>query len=201
MTASDPQAEVRTRVAEHLQPGETFQAAVWATRVHVAPTAGEVTRQELNPKRLAEGLALQAAGLDSGPDAYQGSRAGVVDGPPGSLAAQLDGRLPADRGACLLAVTDQRLILFVKTPEPKPDSLLSIPGWLLRRSREAADDAQFRPPTGPLRPLSRQWQGPRPSWAGFPDGKLRIAFADGSSLALITPRAAAEPFLAALTPG
>ncbi|GIF10555.1 hypothetical protein [Actinoplanes teichomyceticus] len=199
MTAQD---DVHARVAEHLHPGETFQAAIWVTRVHVAPTGGEIARQELNPKRLAESIALEAAGIDNahtGPDGSSGNRAGVIDGPPGSQAAELDARLPADRGARLLALTDQRLIMFAKVPEPRPESLLSIPGWLLRRAREAADDAQFRPAAGPLRPLLAQWQGRRPVAAGLAERRLHLAFADGSRLAVITPHALAGSFIAALT--
>ncbi|MFF5084557.1 hypothetical protein ACFY36_46585 [Actinoplanes sp. NPDC000266] len=98
-----------------------------------------------------------------------------LNGAPRSLAAGLDEHIRTVNDPRVLALTDQRLIV------------LSQRGGLFRR---AADGAQS------LRP---RWECPRAKLAKVTekDGRLRLDFADGSSITLLTPAAQVTPFLEA----
>ncbi len=95
-TAHD--AQVETRVREHLQPGETFRAAVWASRVD-GRTAG-MTRAEMSPFRFRR----------TDPDG-PGARRGV-DGAPSSLAVGLDEHIRLVTEPRVLALTDRRVMVL-----------------------------------------------------------------------------------------
>jgi hypothetical protein len=197
-------AELQARIGEHLHPGETFRGAIWITRATSRPSAGQVARQELGPKRLLESMATEAIGIDdasTGPDAYGDDRRGVLDGRPGSVAAQLDAQVPQPTAARALALTDQRLIVFEKAPPPAGGAS-SDPAGARKRSwlAKAGDLIRNQPSTEPLPPLIPRWETSRRAVASATagGGRIHIAFSDGSSLSLVTPEALAHRFLSAL---
>ncbi len=111
----DAQAEAQVR--EHLQPGETFRAAVWVSRADGRASAG-LTRAEMSPFRFRRPV----------PDA-PGARRGV-DGGPGSLAVGLDQHIRIVTDPRVLALTDRRLLVLARRPgswrrlfRPDPGSL------------------------------------------------------------------------------
>lgn len=187
--------ELQARVGEHLHPGETFRGAIWVTRATSRPSAGQVARQELGPKRLLESIASEAIGIDeasTGPDAYGDDRRGVLDGRPGSVAAQLDAQVPQPTAARALALTDHRLIVFEKAP-PAPGPKRS---WLAK----AGDLIRNQPSGEPLPPLVHRWEVPRRAVvsATVGGGRVHLAFGDGSRLSLVTPEVLAHRFVSAL---
>ncbi|MFI5896710.1 hypothetical protein ACIA5D_42090 [Actinoplanes sp. NPDC051513] len=192
--------ELRARVGEHLRPGETFRGAIWVTRATSRPSAGQVARQELGPKRLLESIASEAVGIDeasTGPDAYGDDRRGVLDGRPGSVAAQLDAQVPQPTAARALALTGDRLIVFEKTPgTPAGPSTGPQRSWLAK----AGDLIRNRPSAEPLPPLVPRWEVPRRAVvsATVGGGRIHIGFGDGSSLSLVTPEVLAHRFVTAL---
>ncbi|MBL7254150.1 hypothetical protein [Paractinoplanes lichenicola] len=98
-----------------------------------------------------------------------GDRRGV-HGIPTSLAVGLDEHIRTVSDPRVLALTDQRLLVLAKQKT-----------W-------------FRPST----PLRLRWECPRTelkSSAGQGNGRLRLDFADGSAVTLITPAAGLRSFL------
>ncbi|AEV85723.1 hypothetical protein ACWT_4701 [Actinoplanes sp. SE50] len=96
MNASGPaarQAELRLRVAEHLEPGETLHAALWIARDPGLPLIS----------RLAPGM--------------PGS---PPPGPAGGIAAELYRHLPEHTVAATLALTGDRLRLLLLDGEFRP---------------------------------------------------------------------------------
>ncbi|WP_433381053.1 hypothetical protein ACQPZX_16405 [Actinoplanes sp. CA-142083] len=188
-------AELQARVGEHLHPGETFRGAIWVTRATSRPSAGEVARQELGPKRLLESIATEAVGIDeasTGPDAYGDDRRGVLDGRPGSVAAQLDAQVPLPTAARALALTDHRLIVFEKSaPPPGPKR-----SWLAK----AGDLVRNQPSSEPLPPLAPRWEAPQHALvsATVGGGRIHLGFGDGSRLSLVTPEVLAHRLVTAL---
>ena len=73
---AEREAQLEAGVREHLPPGETFRAAIWASRADGSPAG--LTRAEMSPFRFRRPV----------PDS-PGARRGV-DGVPGSLAVGLD---------------------------------------------------------------------------------------------------------------
>ena len=96
-------AQVEARVREHLQPGETFRAAVWASRADERSSVG-MTRAEMSPFRFRQLV-------PGGPSARRG-----VHGSPGSLAAGLDEHIRLVTNPRVLALTDRRLMILSKRP-------------------------------------------------------------------------------------
>jgi hypothetical protein len=95
--------QLQARVREHLQPGETFRAAVWASRADGrAPAA--MTRTELSPFRFRRRA-------PDGPGARRG-----VHGSPSSLAVGLDEHIRIVTDPRVLALTDRRLMVLAKRP-------------------------------------------------------------------------------------
>jgi hypothetical protein len=103
MAQMEMDAQVEARVREHLQPGETLRAAVWASRAD-GRTSVALTRAELSPFRFRRPVS----------DA-PGDRRGV-DGPPSSLAVGLDEHIRIVTDPRVLALTDRRLLVLAKGP-------------------------------------------------------------------------------------
>ena len=92
--------EWEARVREHLQPGEAFRAAVWASRADVrAPV--QVTRAEMSPFRFRK----------TTPEVRR-----AVRGAPTSRAAGLDEHMRTVTDPRVLALTDRRLLVLAKRP-------------------------------------------------------------------------------------
>ncbi|XVV16627.1 hypothetical protein ACQP2X_20325 [Actinoplanes sp. CA-131856] len=96
-----------------------------------------------------------------------------LNGAPRSLAVGLDEHLRTVNDPRILALTDQRLIVLAQR------------GGLFRRASEQS--------------LRLRWECPRAKLAkaAEKDGRLRLDFADGSSITLLTPTAQVKPFLEA----
>lgn len=94
-------AQLEARVREHLQPGETFRAAIWVSRADGHSTVG-LTRREMSPFRFRRRV-------PDGPGARRG-----VDGPPSSLAVGLDQHIRTVTDPRVLALTDRRLLVLSK---------------------------------------------------------------------------------------
>jgi hypothetical protein len=92
-------AQLEARVREHLQPGETFRAAVWASRADERSPV-RVTRAEMSPFRFRKFV----------PDSPSARRG--VQGSPGSLAAGLGEHIRLVTHPRVLALTDRRLIVL-----------------------------------------------------------------------------------------
>lgn len=205
MSTPDPVArrfaELRSRVQEQLQPGETFVAAVWVSRATNRPSAREIARKELNARRLLEGVAAEAVGIDdpgTGPETYTGSRRGILEGDPSSLAAQLDQQVPTPTEPRVLAITSHRVVALAKAAgEQRPRSRLAA------MAKGIGDIVRNQPNAEPLPPLVPLWECPRPALAAASEqaGRMRVSFSDGSALVVVTPAALAPPFIAAATRG
>jgi hypothetical protein len=94
-------AQLEARVREHLQPGETFRAAIWVSRADAQSTVG-LTRREMSPWRFRKRVPNSP-----------GDRRGV-DGAPQSLAVGLDEHIRTVTDPRVLALTDRRLIVLSK---------------------------------------------------------------------------------------
>nr|WP_296064073.1 hypothetical protein [uncultured Actinoplanes sp.] len=94
-------ALVEARVREHLQPGETFRAAVWVSRADGRAVVG-MTRAEMSPFRFRRRV-------PEGPGARRG-----VNGAPRSLAVGLDEHIRIVTDPRVLALTDRRLMVLSK---------------------------------------------------------------------------------------
>jgi hypothetical protein len=92
-------AQLEARVREHLQPGEIFRAAVWASRADGRSSVG-MSRAEMSPFRFRRRV-------PDGPGARRG-----VDGSPRSLAVGLDLHIRNVTDPRVLALTDRRLMLL-----------------------------------------------------------------------------------------
>jgi hypothetical protein len=97
---SDAERDVQlaARVREHLEPGEEFRAAVWASRADERPPG--LTKGELNPFRFRRPVTT-------------GTRRDLK-GPPRSLAAGLAEHLRMVTDPRVLALTDRRLLVLSK---------------------------------------------------------------------------------------
>ncbi len=93
-------AQVEVRVREHLEPGETFRAAIWVSRADQRASVG-MTRAEMSPFRFR----LRR----SAPDARRG-----VFGSPRSLAIGLDEHIRTVTDPRILARTDRRLMVLAE---------------------------------------------------------------------------------------
>lgn len=91
--------ELEARVREHLQPGEDFRAAVWASRAD-GRAAGNLTRAEMSPFRFRRPVR---------DDTRRDLR-----GAPASQAAGLDEHLRNVTEPRLLALTDRRLLVLAQ---------------------------------------------------------------------------------------
>jgi hypothetical protein len=163
----DADAQLKERVGEHLHPGESFRALVWASRPD-GRTSASVTRAEISPFRMR----FRRPEPD-GPGARRG-----VQGAPHSLAVSLDEHIRIVTHPRVLALTDRRLLV-------------------LSEGRGFWRDL-FRPASGPVPPLRLLWECPRESLASATErsGQLRLTFTDHSTVALLTPAAGIQPFLA-----
>jgi hypothetical protein len=110
-------ARVRARVREHLRPGETLHAAVWASRADGRAAAG-MTRAEMSPFRFRRPV----------PDGA-GARRGV-QGAPRSLAVGLDEHIRIVTDPRVLARTDRRLLVLAKRRGSVRDLLRPAAGTL-----------------------------------------------------------------------
>ncbi|KUL40627.1 hypothetical protein [Actinoplanes awajinensis] len=207
-------ARIRAHVAEQLPPGETFQAAVWAARIKDRTTPGQWIRRELNPKAIAEDAwadVFVAGESDAQKRRRFQDRRGVVDGAPGSLAAQLDGSFPIDGAGRILILTDRRLMVLTEGPEsflppagewlPPLSSWRDVPASLKKMANDFGH--AFHPNNRPITSLPQLWQGPRPVWAGLSADQppqLGVMFADGSGVAFGAAASEAGAFIAALEP-
>jgi hypothetical protein len=99
----DTDEQLREKVAEHLQPGEEFRAAVWASRAD-GRTSISVSRADMSPFRLR----FRRPEPD-GPGARRG-----VQGAPSSLAVGLDEHIRIVTHPRVLALTDRRLLVLSK---------------------------------------------------------------------------------------
>jgi hypothetical protein len=100
-SGAERDTQMQARVREHLLPGETFHAAVWASRADGHSAAG-ITRAEMSPFRFRRVR----------PD-RPGARRGV-DGAPRSLAVGLDQHIRNVTDPRVLALTDRRVLLLAK---------------------------------------------------------------------------------------
>ena len=166
---SDAQRDARLeeRVGEHLHPGETLRAAVWASRAD-GRTSVAVTRAEMSPFRLRFRRPESA-----GPAARRG-----VQGPPGSLAVGLNEHIRIVTDPRVLALTDRRLLVLSKRLGPWRNLVRPASG-----------------PAPPLR-LLWECPRKELASATEQAGRLRLAFTDGSAVTLLTPSAGVGPFLA-----
>lgn len=180
MRQADPvarrQSELRLRVGEHLDVGETLRAALWVARESGLSTIARITRWEGAPEGL---LGFGGAGpTASPPRALEGT------------AAELDRHLPEPAAAAALALTGARLLLFAPVEEPPA----ARPPGLHDRLRRMLGRAE---PT-PLPRLELLWQCPRTVLAAVgvsdPEGTLALGFADGSSFSVVAPAMLAVPF-------
>lgn len=122
------ETQVEARVREHLQPGEAFSAAVWASRAD-GRTAVGVTRAEMSPFRFR----FRRPEPD-GPGARKG-----VFGSPRSLAVGLDQHVRIVTHPRVLALTDRRLLLLSERRGlPRPGSA-DLPRLRLRWECPRAD--------------------------------------------------------------
>jgi hypothetical protein len=96
-------AQLKRRVEEHLQPGETFRAAVMASRAD-GRTSVAMTRAEMSPFRLRF-----RRPVPDGPGVHDG-----VQGSPRSLAVGLDAHIRIVTHPRVLALTDRRLLVLSK---------------------------------------------------------------------------------------
>jgi hypothetical protein len=154
-------------VGEHLQPGETFRAAVWASRAD-GRTSVPLSRAELSPFRLR----FRRPEPD-GPGARRG-----VQGSPSSLAVGLDEHIRIVTDPRVLALTDRRLLVLSKRRKSWRDLLRPSSG-----------------PVPPLR-LLWECPRTELTSATERAGRLRLAFRDRSAVTLLTPSAGVRPFLA-----
>lgn len=183
MRRADPvarQSELRLRVGEHLDAGETLRAALWVARESGLSTIARITRWEGAPEGL---LGFGGAGpTASPPRALTGT------------AAEMDRRLPEPAAAAALALTGGRLLLFGAVDEP-PDAGPPERG---ARLRLAGRRLLGRAEPAPLPRLELHWQCPRALLAavdaGDPEGTLTLGFGDGSTLSLVAPAMVAVPF-------
>ncbi|WP_433133868.1 hypothetical protein ACQPWW_17045 [Micromonospora sp. CA-240977] len=197
-------AELLGQVETQLLPGEALREACWFTRVPGRRSAGEVLRAELNPLRVAEGLAWDAAGVTAstgpGVEWYQAARNGVLGGPPGSVGVGLDEQLPEPRIAQVLALTNRR-VLVLRRQSGRPAGVEPPAGGGLR-DRLSAAARQVRAawdgpgPAARDQPLEVAWQVGVESLVrldalpGGTIGRLALLFADGSWIVLGPPDAA-----------
>ncbi|MFG2049737.1 hypothetical protein ACGFIW_20200 [Micromonospora sp. NPDC048935] len=197
-------AELLAQVGAVLAPGETLREACWFTRVPGRRSAGEVFRAELNPLRVAEGLAWDAVGVTAstgpGVEWYQAARNGVLGGPPGSVGVGLDERLPEPTVAQVLALTDRRVLVLRRQGGRPAQTQPPAGGGLRDRLAAAANQvrAAWQGP-GPVDrdvPLEVAWQVGLESLVrldalpGGTIGRLALLFADGSWIVLGPPDAA-----------
>ncbi|WIN00362.1 hypothetical protein ACTOB_004062 [Actinoplanes oblitus] len=206
------QAELRARVGEHLEPGETCRAAVWVAR--------------------ASGLSL----ISRISGASQGPLAPAPVGPRGGTAAGLYRCLPEHTSAAALALTEARLLLFLLT-EATPSDRTDLAGPASGGPAPAAPASGGPAPDGPaptapassgfaavtsfdrvklavrrlfsrteaepLAPLALAWQCQRTALdaaaASDPEGELSLRFTDGSHLSVVAPAMLAIPFATAVS--
>jgi hypothetical protein len=114
---------MEARVREHLEPGEAFRAAVWASRADGRTPAG-LTRADVSPFRFRRSV-------PDGPGARRG-----VQGSPRSLAVGLDEHIRIVTDPRVLALTDRRLLVLSKR----------LGSWrdLLRRPSDALPPLRLR---------------------------------------------------------
>ncbi|XVU29532.1 hypothetical protein ACQPZJ_21385 [Actinoplanes sp. CA-054009] len=155
-SGTERDAQVEAGVREHLQPGETFRAAVWVSRADGRTVAG-MTRAEMSPWRFRRPVQERRG----------------VNGAPRSLAVGLDEHLRTVNDPRVLALTDRRLIVLAER------------GGLFHRSSGHSLRLRWECPRGKLAKAAEK------------DGRLRLDFADGSSVTLLTPAAQVKPFLEA----
>jgi hypothetical protein len=93
--------DLEARVREHLQPGETFRAAIWASRADGRTSVG-MNRRDMSPFRFRRPV----------PDS-PGARRGV-DGAPRSRAVGLDQHISTVTDPRVLTLTDRRLLVLSK---------------------------------------------------------------------------------------
>ena len=100
-SGAERDTQMEARVREHLQPGETFRAAVWASRVDERSKV-RLTRAEMSPFRFRKPVRESP-----------GVRRGVHDSPP-SLAVGLGEHIRNVTEPRVLALTDRRLMVLSK---------------------------------------------------------------------------------------
>ncbi|MET0418844.1 MAG: hypothetical protein ABW022_22745 [Actinoplanes sp.] len=141
-TGAERDAQVEARVREHLQPGEAFRAAIWASRADGRTSAG-MSRAEVSPFRFRRPE-------PDGPGARRG-----VDGAPGSRAVGLDEHIRIVTAPRVLALTDRRLLVLAKSRGSWRDRLRPATGGLppldLRWECPRADLASATEKAGRLR--------------------------------------------------
>jgi hypothetical protein len=164
---ADRDEQLRERVRERLDPGETFRAVVLVSRADGRMSV-PVTRAEMSPFRVRF-----RRPVSEGPGARRG-----VHGSPHSLAVGLDEHIRNVTDPRLLALSDRRLLVLSKRLGPWRDL--------------------FRPASSPVPPLRLLWECPRQNLASATEsaGRLRLSFTDGSTVAMLTPTAGVQPFLA-----
>ena len=95
VAAVESGARVEAQVREHLRPGETFRAAIWASRSDDRAPGG-LTRAEMSPFQFRR----TTPGVRSG-----------IQGSPRSLAGELNGHIRIVTEPRVPALTDRRLVV------------------------------------------------------------------------------------------
>jgi hypothetical protein len=115
-SGAEGDAQLAARVREHLRPGETFRAAIWASRAD--GRSARMTRGEMSPFRFRRIV----------PDS-PGARRGV-NGSPGSLAVGLDEHIRIVTDPRVVALTDCRVMVLARRFGSWRDLLRSASGPL-----------------------------------------------------------------------
>ncbi|WP_250008656.1 hypothetical protein [Actinoplanes sp. M2I2] len=97
-SGADRDAQLQTQVREHLQPGETFRAAIWVSRPEGSASV-RITRGEMSPLRFRRRVPGMRRGLH---------------GAPRSHAVELDEHIRTVNDPRVLALTDRRLVVLAK---------------------------------------------------------------------------------------
>ncbi|GAA4958007.1 hypothetical protein [Actinoplanes utahensis] len=174
------QEELRLRVGEHLEAGETLRAALWVARESGLSTIARISRWQGAPEGL---LGFGGAGATM--------RSARV---PEGRAGELHRHLPDPETAGALALTDTRLLLLGAVAVPSD----ARPVALSDRLRLAGRRVLGRAEPDPLPPLTSRWECPRTALAAVgvsdPEGTLTLDFVDGSSLSVAAPAMLAVRF-------
>jgi hypothetical protein len=192
--------ELRRRVEENLGSPEGFGAALWVTKLPGQESGTDILVDSLRPSTH-----LPLGKTDA--ERRRANRKGVLGGPPGSLAATLDGHFTGATSVLvppILAVTDARVILFRQVPPPVPGGVRGVLHYARLFGEGLTGRQPYDYPVPPLRPV---WEAPRP-WLLRADTttnpmvtRLSLLFADGSWLVVESRlRELAEQFVALVGP-
>lgn len=225
--------ELRGVVSAALPPGEAVRHAGWVVQTLGARSRKEesarINRSLLRPSSLGYAVVEDLSGGTLSPSApvsrewRLGGRAGALFGPPGSIAALVDGCLPfVEANPVVLTVTSTSLVILWPAsplPLPPPPPAVSVldfalwPAHLVKgvwdasRGRPVKDKfpaAHIAPIPSPAPPLTVRWQLPLSYVASVTAsdtslyGIVDATFTDSSRLRIATPTHDQDAFAAAI---